>query len=192
MATNHVQKGKVIGWINGTGAAVLSGAAVVLGNIIGIALEAIANGLSGSVALEEVWTLPAINTAAFAVGDDLYWDATAGKLTNVPGPVYAGMCTAAKAETGTEAEVKLGGPMLGAGLIVAAGLHETVGGAATESITLAGVVATDVAVVTLHTAGAAAKTIASAKAGAGKIDVVFSGDPAADHVLNFIVIRPFA
>jgi len=192
MATNHVQEGKVINWVNGTGAAILSGAVVVLGRIIGIALGAIADGLSGSVALGEVWTLPAINTVAFAVGDDLYWDATAGKLTTVPGPVYAGMCAKAKLQAGTDAEVRLAGPMLGGGLIIAAGIHETVGGAATESITLAGVVATDVAVVTLHTAGAAAKTIASVKAGAGKIDVVFSGDPAADHVLNYCVIRPFA
>ncbi|WP_051183019.1 DUF2190 family protein [Desulfocurvibacter africanus] len=192
MATNHVQEGKVINWVNGTGAAIASGAVVVLGRIIGIALAAIANGLSGSVALGEVWTLPAINTAAFVLGADLYWDVATGKLTDVPGPVYAGMCTKAKAETGTEAEVKLAGPMLGAGLIIAAGLHTTAGGAATESITLAGVVATDVAVVQLHTAGAVARTVSSVNSGAGKIDVIFSGDPAADHKVNYIVIRPFA
>jgi len=66
----------------------------------------------------------------------------------------------------------------------------SVGGAATEVFTAAGVVATDVVSAVLHTVGAAPVTITSAAAGAGNISVVFSADPAADHVVNFIVVTP--
>lgn len=75
------------------------------------------------------------------------------------------------------------------GYIVYQAIHTTVGGAATEVITAAGVLATDAVNVTLHTAGAVPRTVTSAATGGGNISVVFSGDPAADHKVNITVVR---
>jgi len=71
--------------------------------------ETIEVGATGSVHVSGVFELPAINTAAFAVGDDLYWDPNAGVLTNVAeNNVPAGWATEPKAETETTARVKIG------------------------------------------------------------------------------------
>lgn len=75
----------------------------------------------------------------------------------------------------------------GAGLY--SGPLTSVGGAASEDFAIAGLLATDVVTVTLNTAGAVPVTVKSAKCGADKITVVFSADPAADHVLNVHVLR---
>jgi len=73
--------------------------------------------------------------------------------------------------------------------IVAAGRHTTGGGAAAEDITIAGVVATDLVLTTLHTAGTGSRTISKAEAAGGKITVTFSADPVANHVVNYVVLR---
>lgn len=73
--------------------------------------------------------------------------------------------------------------------IIFAGIHTTAGGAAAEDITLTGALATDVVVVTLHTAGATPRTIASAVTATDKATVTFSGDPSTDHLVNYIVTR---
>ena len=56
MARNYESDGNVIQWTNGTGAAVASGQVVKVGNILGVALVAIAIGASGSVAVEGVFS----------------------------------------------------------------------------------------------------------------------------------------
>jgi hypothetical protein len=73
-------------------------------------------------------------------------------------------------------------------IVKKAGIFNTVGGNAAEDITLAGVVATDAVIVTLHTVGAAPVTVAKAVTAAGKITVTFSADPAADHKINYVVL----
>lgn len=108
MAT-YIQKGETIDYTNGGAATISYGAVVPLTTRIGIAGEDIAVGATGSLHVEGVFECPAINTAAFAVGAALYWDATAGKLTttstsNTP----AGWCVATKASAGTTAKVKIG------------------------------------------------------------------------------------
>jgi len=71
-----------------------------------------------------------------------------------------------------------------------AGEHTTVGGAAAEAITVTGVLDTDLVLVTLHTEGATPRTILTAAAtAADTITVTFSGDPAADHVVTYVVYR---
>lgn len=72
---------------------------------------------------------------------------------------------------------------------VAAGEFTTVGGDVTESITIVGVLATDVAIVTVGAVGATPVTILTATAAVGAITVTLSGDPADDHVLNYVVLR---
>ena len=78
MATNFVSDGDVIPWTNTTGSAVASGALIVLGTTLGIALGAIAAGATGSVAVEGVFVVPKVSGAVFVQGEKLLWDASAG------------------------------------------------------------------------------------------------------------------
>lgn len=80
MAKNYVQDGNIIMWNNGTGSAVVSGALVVIGQTLGVALVDIANGASGAVSLVGVFSLPKVTGAVIAAGESLVWDASAGKF----------------------------------------------------------------------------------------------------------------
>jgi hypothetical protein len=70
-----------------------------------------------------------------------------------------------------------------------AGRFTTAGGDASESISVAGVVATDQVVVSVHTAGGTPRSVVAAAAGTDAIDVTMSGDPSTDHVLTYMVLR---
>ena len=74
-------------------------------------------------------------------------------------------------------------------IVFVAATHTTAGGSATEVITVAGALASDLAFVVLETAGGVPVTILTAKAGAGDITVVFSADPSADHVVSYMLLR---
>lgn len=73
--------------------------------------------------------------------------------------------------------------------IVAAGTHTTAGGGVTEDITIAGVVATDLAFAT-YSATNDTDAIRAVAAGAGKITVTMSADPSTVHGLHYVVLRP--
>ena len=73
--------------------------------------------------------------------------------------------------------------------VFAAGTFTTAGGDVAESITVAGVKASDVCLVQLQTKGAAPVTIDEAICAAGAITVEMSGDPSTDHVLAYVVLR---
>lgn len=73
-----------------------------------------------------------------------------------------------------------------------AGKFTTAGGDANEQISVAGVVATDIVVVSLQDKGATPRTILTAKPGTNVIDLVFSGDPSTDHVVSYQVLRAAA
>lgn len=78
MSTNYQQKGDVIPWVNGTGADVSANAVVKLGNTLGVALEDIADGATGSVAVEGVFSgIAKVSGAVFAQGEKLIWDVSA-------------------------------------------------------------------------------------------------------------------
>ena len=103
------QEGKTIDYLNGGQTSIEVGTVVPLVSRIGISLETIAPGAKGGVRLVGVWSMPADDQTAFTVGDQLYWDATNEVLTktatdNIP----AGICTLAKAASGTEASVRIG------------------------------------------------------------------------------------
>ncbi len=55
MATNHVQKGAVMSWTNGTGSDVVSGEVVAFADMIGVAAGDIADGETGELLIEEVF-----------------------------------------------------------------------------------------------------------------------------------------
>ncbi len=79
MATNYQQAGEVITWTNSTGSAVAANAIVVIGHMVGIALESIANGASGSVGVEGVYfNVPKVSGAVFTQGEKLILDVSAG------------------------------------------------------------------------------------------------------------------
>lgn len=102
------QDGKTIDYTNGGASAIEYGEIIPLTTRIAVAGENIAVGETGSINVEGVFELPAVNNAAFAVGDALYWDAVAGKLTKTAtSNTQAGWAAYAKAETGTTAYVKI-------------------------------------------------------------------------------------
>lgn len=106
----YIQKGSTMEWVNNTGTDVAAWEIVLLGGRIAVAGDAIANGASGNLFMEGVFSAPAVNDTAFAAGDQLYWDAAAEKLTKVAtGNTPAGTCFATKAETGTTAWVNISG-----------------------------------------------------------------------------------
>ena len=83
MATNYIQDGAVIDWTN-SGTAVSSGDVVAIGTngdaILGVALVDIANGATGSVQIEGVFSVPKADAAVIAVGEFVTWDASAGNF----------------------------------------------------------------------------------------------------------------
>lgn len=70
-----------------------------------------------------------------------------------------------------------------------AGTFTTVGGDAAESISVSGVVGTDIVCVTIQSVGVAPVTIAAAAATTDAISVTMSADPSNDHVLQYVVFR---
>lgn len=80
MAKKFIQPGEVITWTNATGSAVLAGAVVAIGQILGVALVDIANGASGSVQITGVFEVPKVSAAVIAQGESLLWDVSAGQF----------------------------------------------------------------------------------------------------------------
>lgn len=72
---NFVQNGAVIDYT--AGADISAGAVVELQHCLGVAVADIANGETGAVAIEGVFTLPKVSGAVFVVGEKLIWDTSA-------------------------------------------------------------------------------------------------------------------
>lgn len=79
MATNRVQDGKVLQFTNG-GSAISSGDVVVIEKLVGVALVDIANGDTGSVAIEQVYDLPKVDAAVIAQGEAVHYDVSASEV----------------------------------------------------------------------------------------------------------------
>ncbi|MDQ2080482.1 DUF2190 family protein [Xanthobacteraceae bacterium Astr-EGSB] len=60
---------------------IASGEAALIGKIFGVAVTTEAAGADVALDTEGVFELPKATGAAWAIGDALYWDATAKKLT---------------------------------------------------------------------------------------------------------------
>lgn len=72
---------------------------------------------------------------------------------------------------------------------VAEGIFTTTAGSATQTITISGLVSTDIPFVQLQQVGATPRTIISATCSANTLTVVMSGDPSNDHVIAYQVRR---
>lgn len=104
----YIQRGETIDYTNLGQVPIAYGGVVVLTNRIGVAGEDISVGATGSVHVVGVFELPAVDTAAFAVGEQLYWAPVPGVLTNVAqNNVPAGWATEPKQLADTTARVKI-------------------------------------------------------------------------------------
>ena len=84
MATNFKHEGNALTLLNSTGATIASSSPIVFGLFcMAIALADILNGVTGSVAVEGVFTLTK-TTGAIKQGGKVWWDATNGYCINAP------------------------------------------------------------------------------------------------------------
>lgn len=81
---------------------------VPLAERIGVAMEAIAKGDTGTITLTGAFKLPAESGTALAVGAKVYWNAENNNVTATAGTVLAGYVVEAKAEAATTAVVRIG------------------------------------------------------------------------------------
>ena len=79
MTTKYVMSGDVIDYV--AGSAISSGQVLLVGVRVGVALADIANGATGAVAMEGVFTIAKLSTDVVAQGAALYWDNTNSRLT---------------------------------------------------------------------------------------------------------------
>lgn len=108
MTTKYVYDGRVIDYT--AGSAISSGDVVVLGEVVSVALGDIANGDTGSVAVEGVFELDCLGTDVVAIGDVLYWDDTNNRLTKTASThKCAGFAAGASANGVTTCRVKING-----------------------------------------------------------------------------------
>lgn len=102
-----VQKGDILDYTNNSTNDIGYMDVVVLGGRVGVALEAILVGATGSVSVSGVYQIAADNTTAFAVGDALFWDKTNGKAIKTSGGIAAGWVFADKVAADTNVLVKI-------------------------------------------------------------------------------------
>ncbi len=108
MSQNHVQKGAVMPWTNGTGSDVVSGEAVEVADIVGVAAGDIADGETGELFIEEVFALTKEAPLVISQGDIVYFDSTAGEIDKTGTNTRAGKAFADAASAATTVQVKLG------------------------------------------------------------------------------------
>lgn len=106
--TNFIQDGETLEYSN-TGAAIASGAVVIVGTVVGIAATDIAATTGvGTVVIEGVFNLPKVAATAIGQGELVYWDATPGEVTTVSaGNTLMGKAHAAAGSADTTCNVRL-------------------------------------------------------------------------------------
>lgn len=97
MTRTYVQPGRVLDYVNGGGAPIISGSVVVAGQTLGVALVDIAVGATGSVAIDGVHRLPKVTGAVIKQGESLVWGVSAGKFDDNAATPAAGDISGAAA-----------------------------------------------------------------------------------------------
>lgn len=110
MATNFIQRGSVWDYTP-SGSSVSSGDVVVMGAVLGVALADIADGATGAVQVDGVFSLPKVTAAVVAQGETVVWDVSLGKfdddqMTPASGDVSAA-AVAVEAGTGSQSTIKV-------------------------------------------------------------------------------------
>ena len=76
---------------------------------VGVALENIAAGETGTVSLTGVYELPAASNLEISVGDELYWNAESNSVNKTKtGGIPAGIAVSEKSAAGTSVHVLIG------------------------------------------------------------------------------------
>lgn len=78
---NQISEGKILNYT--AGGTILSGAPVVFGNRVGIAMQKMVSGEIGAILIEGVVEINKVSAQAWAVGDVIFWDAAASLFTTV-------------------------------------------------------------------------------------------------------------
>jgi predicted RecA/RadA family phage recombinase len=81
---NYIQPGETVP-LTAPAGGVLSGDAVLIGGIFGVACANAAEGAEFECQTEGVFELPKVSAQAWTQGAPLYWDAGTKKITSVPG-----------------------------------------------------------------------------------------------------------
>jgi len=103
---NFVSEGKTLELAHTS--AVTSGEPILIGTVLGVALQAYDADQEGVFVMEGVFTLPAVSASVIAVGGACYWDDTAKKITaTVSTNKLVGYAQVAKLATETEIQIKL-------------------------------------------------------------------------------------
>lgn len=93
---SFVSAGNTLTFTNTTGAAIASGAGVLLGAIFGLASGPIADGAEGVLNLTGEYELPKAGAQAWALGAAIYWNGTTGVATTAAsGNTLIGVATRA-------------------------------------------------------------------------------------------------
>jgi len=92
---NTVQSGRVIPFT--AGATIVSGQVVRIGNILGVAVNDVANGAAGLASIDGVFTVPKVSAAVIGAGESLTWDASAAAFDDNLATPAAGDVTGAAA-----------------------------------------------------------------------------------------------
>lgn len=180
------------------GSAVTLGEVIVNNGAVLIAVNAAAISTNNVYVYEGKVEMPKKASLAINEHDKVYWDDTAKEINKTPaGNTMCGYCVekAAAADSTVviylepKLDVIAAGGVTQTHIVIAAGSFTTAGGDANETITIAGLLATDIVNVTVNDRGSTPVTIAEAQAAAGQIDVVMSADPSTDHILDYMVVR---
>ena len=105
----YIKAGQVVDYTNGSAADMDYLQIIALTDCIGVTVDKIPKGMTGSLSLSGVYELPAITTVAFTVGQKVYWDNATSTVTNVSASMIpCGYVVAPKATAGAVAQVKIG------------------------------------------------------------------------------------
>lgn len=105
---NFVQHGDIL-TVAAPAGGVSSGDPVLVGSIFGVASCTAAQAADVEIVTEGVFTLPKATGAAWAVGDVVYWDATAKNITKTStANTKVGVATAVAASGDATGNVKIG------------------------------------------------------------------------------------
>lgn len=105
---NFVQEGNTLDYTNAISADITSGKMFLLVDTVAVACTDIADGKTGAIALEGIFTIPKATSLAIVVGDKLYWDDT-NKVLNktATGNTFAGYAASIAASAATTVNIKL-------------------------------------------------------------------------------------
>lgn len=106
---NFIQPGDTL-TVPAPSGGVVSGGVVVLGSIIGVATTTAAVGLPVALKTTGVFEFPKVSAQAWAVGDKIYWDGTAGNATtSATSTTLLGVATEVAANPSAVGRVRLRG-----------------------------------------------------------------------------------